>query len=160
MLTIRSPRALPSQNGRSDADPAIPLLIWGRRLDRRYLCYVRGQPVALTGQSFRALIDLALARATTCSGIANIPRDTIYRLRKELDRVLGPGSDEELIKSAGGEEYRLGIPDKQVKVQVALSPCFFELVAAKMLNEKEAKIIRKVCHILGKRQAAKLWLDD
>jgi hypothetical protein len=98
---------------------------------------------------------LVLAQGNVATGLANIDRKIIYRLRKAIDRALGRGVGAALIQHGCGEEYRLAIPAGKAKARVGVTKCFFELVGLRLLTEEDAATIRKTCHAATKRETAR-----
>jgi hypothetical protein len=105
----------------------------------------------LTGESFCALIELVQAHG----GCAEVPRESIHRLRQELEPLLGRQGAAAFIETMGGGTYRLAIKPKEYKKRVLATRCFFERTK-KALDENSLKTIKKLCHVLGKKRAEKL----
>jgi hypothetical protein len=117
------------------------MTLTGQRDDDHYRIELAGQPVLLPCASFCALIDLVRAAVTTATGLPPISRFTIRRLRKALDAQIGPGVGLQLIHTGGGEEYRLVISKSRIRI----APCFYELVARKIISAEIAETLRKHC---------------
>ena len=53
---------------------------------------VGGKFFRLTTDLFLSLIDLLLAAAKLGSGLVKVDRSSVYRLRRAIDKALGPGT--------------------------------------------------------------------
>ncbi len=112
----------------------------GRRRDDHFRVDVDGALVWLPCASFKALVNLVIARIRSETGLATISRVTIHRLRKALGT-----RGKLLIVTGSGEEYRLTIPKTKIADHVRVAPCFFELEERRIIPKEDAELLRKVC---------------
>jgi len=126
----------------------LVLVLTGKRHRARIEARLHGQAVRLSCSSFQLLLDLVLALANTETGYVNIHPTSICRLRKAIDAILGEGSAARWIETGMSQEYRLTIPREEMAVQIALTPCFFELVDLKVVTEEQAEELRELVRVL------------
>ena len=138
------------------ASATFGILITGTRVGDQFRVAVRGVAISLTFGSFKALIDLTMARANGDSGFVQIEKMTIRRLRAALDKFLGDGVGKTLIETGSGEEYRLAIPKSKLRARVRLTACFFELAKIGLISEDDSEAMRRACGKCSRKLAEKL----
>jgi hypothetical protein len=148
--TIRSRTPTPKLDGHARAQRGHTLTMTGGQHANRWLIFLGDHATTLTGESFHALIDLVRALGDWIE----LPRESIHRLRREVEPVLGREGAAAFIKTVGGA-YCVAIKPKQYKKRVLATRCFFER-AGRAVNENSLKTIKKLCHILGKKRAETL----
>jgi hypothetical protein len=131
---------MPESRSRKSAADKSSILLTGRRCGKRIYVLVNSLLIALTAETMKGLIRLAVARGAQTSGLTTVPCNHIYRLRKAIDGVLSDGVGAALIVNGSGEEYRLA-----AKCELVVSPCFYELVNRKLLTPEQAERIRSNC---------------
>jgi hypothetical protein len=120
-----------------------PLTLSGDRANRHVLVRVHGRPLPVSFSQFTLLVRLVIARGTTPTGFVG-DADTfhsvaVWRLRKAIDGVAGPGAGKRLVQTGAGEEYRLAIP----ATSVALEPSCSELVPIHFLTAEQLRSLRR-----------------
>jgi hypothetical protein len=118
---------------------AQPQIIFtGNRRNDRYQVIVGDKIIEMPLSALKAMIDLALARHGPGNGYTRINPVVVFRLRRAIDNVVGPGMGKALIETGAVDEYRLTMPRDQLASVVALSPCFFELVDLDVVPAEQA----------------------
>jgi hypothetical protein len=120
-----------------------PLTLSGERANRHVLVRVHGQPLRVTYSQFTLLVKLVIARGTTPTGFVGnagtVHSVAVWRLRKAIDGVAGPGAGKRLVETGAGEEYRLTIP----ATSVALEPSCSELVPIHLLTAEQLRLLQR-----------------
>jgi hypothetical protein len=93
----------------------------------------------------KTLLALVLHRADSEIGYARLTKVTVWRLREDLAQAVGIERAKALIETGVTNEYRLSIPRDQLKSQVALTPCFAELVPLEILTKRQYAKLRRIC---------------
>jgi hypothetical protein len=124
------------------------LVLTGERSNRRVFVRFNGKQVKVTYSQFVVLVRLVIARGATPTGFIkdadSIHPVAVWRLRTALDQGLGREAGKSLVETGAGEEYRLGIPIRQV----ALEPSCSELLQIGFLTAQQLEELRRLCRLL------------
>jgi hypothetical protein len=141
--TRMKPLKSSSKNGHLVVTPTLTLT--GNRRENRFEIYLLGRPLELTCSTFKALVDLVIARGAPGNGYVRAERISIHRLREAMDIAVALGTGKSLIETGSGEEYRLTIPRDELSSQIVLTPCFVELDNLNILTTQQVTRLRGLC---------------
>jgi hypothetical protein len=129
-----------------EAEPAI--ILTGERDNDHIHVKVHGKLVRLDCLSLQTLVDLIVQRARAGSGYVAVHPTTIYRLRRTIDRAVGPGAGKALIVTGNRKEYRLTILREELAAHVAVTESFSELEDLTIIAREHLSELKRVCRAL------------
>jgi hypothetical protein len=135
-----------SASPEQEAEPAI--ILTGERENDHIQVKVHGQLVRLDCVSLQTLVQLILRRAGAGAGYVAVHPGTIFRLRRSIDRAVGPGAGKALIVTGSRKEYRLSIPREDLARKVGATESFAELEALTIITRDHLTELKRVCRAL------------
>lgn len=130
-------------NGKVFPETLAPLVLAGAVESGRYLVRFGCSTVRLPYTRFLALVDLVHARLTSTTGLTPLPalpekrylvNQTLHRLRKDLDAVLGQGSGALLVVHANRRCYFLGLRAEQVVIDLSIADLAPNHLSSKLVS--------------------------
>ena len=124
----------------SKASPA--LVFSGHRRGRRYLVVLEESNIWLPGTLYQSLAELAYAKITSETGLAELPAVVVFRLRGTIEAFSGVDGAT-VIETAGGSEYRLVTHLREIWVDKT----FFMLESTHVLPTEYFSVFQQHCRM-------------
>ena len=121
------------------------LILTGNRPNDHFQILLHGNVVDLKCSELKVLLSLILAGGVAGTGFVRANPVIVCGLRKALENAVNNGTGKALIETGSKNEYRLTIPRDRMKEQVAITSCFFELVALGVISGAHARKLRTTC---------------
>ncbi len=128
--------------------PEPVIVFTGDRDNDHIQIQLHGTLIRLGAALLEPLVELVLERAHSETGYLQLEPVTVYRLRRALDEVLGPGTGKSLIETGLAQEYRLTIPRAELAAKVAVAASFAELETLKVISKQQLTELLRVCTCL------------
>ncbi len=128
----------------SDLYPVNQIVLSGQVVSGRHLVQIDEVPIDLTSTELVALTDLVRARVGTEHGISSLPslesknnviHTTIWRLRRALDRGLGLGAGDRLVRHVLRSRYLLAVERQAIVIDPSIAILVPAVLSERVLRD-------------------------